>query len=294
MERKLVWIMGSPRSGSTWLMNLMRVHPRVLAIDEPRIGMHLGLFTPDVLGGPTGRYPREALLVTAASREQRDYFFSDRYEHSWRPLLRSLIVERLGTQAMDMARVAGVRDPVTVVKEPNGSQVADLILATLPSSRLIFLLRDGRDVVDSALDGATSGSWATERYGGGLDTGIEDRVRFVEDRSHKWVLRTEAVQRAYSRLPPEGRRMLRYERLRADPAAELRELLGWLDLEVAEQELQSAVARLAFEAVPEEQRGPGRFHRAASPGRWRESLTTAEQRVAQEIMGPKLSELGYA
>jgi len=45
--------------------------------------------------------------------------------------------------------------------------------------------------------------------------------------------------------------------------------------------------------VPEKRRGPGKRRRAASPGQWREALTPSERELAQEIMGPKLAELGY-
>src|SRR4051794_13337874 len=42
-EDQVVWMVGSPRTGSTWLLNLMGLHKRVRAIDEPLIGAHLGL-----------------------------------------------------------------------------------------------------------------------------------------------------------------------------------------------------------------------------------------------------------
>jgi hypothetical protein len=45
--------------------------------------------------------------------------------------------------------------------------------------------------------------------------------------------------------------------------------------------------------VPEKRKGPGRRWRAASPGRWRESLTPTERELVREIMGTRLAELGY-
>jgi len=62
--------------------------------------------------------------------------------------LRTLLLERFGAHL----RRAGGSDPLCVIKEPNGSQGAGFILFRLPCSRLLFLLRDGRDVVDSELD----------------------------------------------------------------------------------------------------------------------------------------------
>ena len=40
-------------------------------------------------------------------------------------------------------------------------------------------------------------------------------------------------------------------------------------------------------------RGKRNGVRAASPGLWRENLSAAEQEAMQEILGPKLAELGY-
>jgi hypothetical protein len=53
------------------------------------------------------------------------------------------------------------------------------------------------------------------------------------------------------------------------------------------------VAELSFEAIPAESRGPGRFARAATPGLWRENLSTEEQRLLMDVIGPKLQQLGY-
>ena len=43
LESRLVWVLGSPRSGSTWLSSLLRASPRVVRVDEPGIGVHLGV-----------------------------------------------------------------------------------------------------------------------------------------------------------------------------------------------------------------------------------------------------------
>src|SRR5215204_5488135 len=49
----------------------------------------------------------------------------------------------------------------------------------------------------------------------------------------------------------------------------------------------------SFASLPEHRKGPGRFRRSASPGKWREGLTPEEQLLALEIMGSRLAKLGY-
>src|SRR5947209_11699023 len=138
LERQLVWVLGSPRSGSTWLMYLLQEPPRVAALDEPLIGMHLGMFASSTGMGEA------ALPAGVRLRDLRDddrYFFSDGHLRSWEPPLRKLILRGLAPHVPVRARYL-------VVKEPIGSEGADLLLRILPSSRVLFLLRDGRDVVD--------------------------------------------------------------------------------------------------------------------------------------------------
>jgi hypothetical protein len=90
------------------------------------------------------------------------------------------------------------------------------------------------------------------------------------------------------------RKTIRYEDLLADPDGVLTGLSEWLGLPHGEARIREVVARNAFAEVPEKRRGPGRRWRAASPGRWRESLTPPELDVVRKVMGPRLSELGYA
>src|SRR6266550_1206004 len=49
-ESQLVWLLGSPRSGSTWLLTLLSEHRDVAPIDEPLIGEHLAPFLCDLPG----------------------------------------------------------------------------------------------------------------------------------------------------------------------------------------------------------------------------------------------------
>jgi hypothetical protein len=187
-------------------------------------------------------------------------------------------------------------DPIprwVAIKEPNGSHAADTIVSLLPRSRMLFLLRDGRDVVDSLVDAMLgSDSWWAERTRS-LGRPPQERLAFVSQHSSLWVRRTMATQRGYESLPEDQRLLVRYEDLLADTPVQLRRIFDWLDLGVSEAELREIAGRHAFESAPHERRGPGKDMRAASPGLWRENLTDDEQRRMHEIMGAKLSELGY-
>lgn len=52
--------------------------------------------------------------------------------------------------------------------------------------------------------------------------------------------------------------------------------------------------RTAMQRKSSEQKGHGRFVRAATPGLWRKNLSAEEQALVHDILGEKLLELGYA
>jgi hypothetical protein len=285
LEDRLVWILGSPRSGSTWLLNLLRWHPRVVGIDEPLIGAHLGVHKSDVAPSTEGRYEGPPLVESEAGRPS--YVFSERFEDAWRPALGALILERFAAEVGE--RSGGSGRPFVAIKEPNGSHAASVLFRVLPKSRLLFLARDARDVVDSALDMAVA-------FGEPRDRGrASDEVRraVVTEASQQWVARIEAVRRLYDRLPDDRRLFMKYEELRTQPEPHVLRAFSWLGIDVAPDEVAAACQRLAFENLPAEDRGSGKFHRAATPGLWRTNLTETEQELVSSVTSELNAELGY-
>lgn len=291
-ERQLVWVFGSPRSGSTWLWALLAEHDRVVAINEPLIGWYLGPFMSDLAGMSAENLDGSNFTLRRVHAQKRPHFFSDEFRDVWEPGLARLMRDRFLAHAQRHPAKAPLSRTLVVIKEPNGSQSADVIMAAMPRSRLLFLLRDGRDVVDSELAAHGKGSWLARDFPG--VSGVEDaeRLAFVVQSAKKWLWRTEVVQAAYA-SHGGPKHLVRYEDLRADPQRHMRELFDWLGLEASDGELGALIEKHEFEKLPEEARGSQSFFRAATPGLWRENLSEAEQAAVEEIVGPKLRELGY-
>ncbi len=289
-EDRLAWILGSSRSGSTWLLRMLSELQQVVAIDDPHIGHHLGVWRPIPLAWATAEEMPGLTTLWTVKRGKQSYFFSDRYRNEWAPALRQLIVTRFDAQANDVAGTRGVREPTVVVKEP-GSHVADLLFSLFPESRLIFLVRDGRDVVDSWIDAYTHGSWALDE--GAYPLAAESRLPMVKWLSTVWTYRIAVVQAAYERGVGSGRMMVRYEDLLHDPVAQLGRVCDTLELDVPRSRLEAIAEEQSFERVSAAEKGGGKEVRAAKPGGWRVNLSAEEQRVMLEIMGEKLAELRY-
>ena len=139
----IIWIFGSGRSGSTWLRSMMRGLDRHQVWEEPMVGRLFGEFH---YRAPGSNLRRPDFIMANATRK------------GWIKSIRNFV--------LDGAKYARPRlgaDDYLVVKEPNGSVGAQLLMEALPESRMILLIRDPRDVVASVLDGARQGSWLYER-----------------------------------------------------------------------------------------------------------------------------------
>jgi hypothetical protein len=286
-ETRLAWIFGSSRSGSTWLLKMLSDLEGVVPVDDPHLGHHLGVWRPIPLAWAACERPPELSTLLDLKAEEPGYFFAERHRDAWWEPLRQLIAARFEAQAAD-AGIADRARAAFVVKEP-GSHVAPLLVDLFPRSKLVFLLRDGRDVVDSWLDAYSDGSWAIP--GGAFPVSEEGRIPLIKWLSAVWAYRSRAVQQAYDSRGEDDRVLIRYEDLR-DRTEEC--LLGVCTMiGIDPGRVSEVVEAHRFERQPRAARGRRRFIRQARPGGWRDNLSDREQRAMHEAMGDALAEFGY-
>lgn len=256
----------------------------IVPIDDPHLGHHLGVWRPLPLAWAACEDPPELTTLLDLKADEPGYFFCERHRDAWWQPLRKLIWARFEAQALERAAV----NPLFVVKEP-GSHVAPLLTELFPASKLIFLLRDGRDVVDSWLDAYSEGSWAIP--GGAFAVASEGRLPLIRWLSAVWAYRSRAVRAAFENRPPEDRILIRYEDLLGETERCLKRTCTMLSLSPGR--LTDVVARYQFERMPGADRGCGQAVRRATPGGWLENLTAEEQAAMHEVLGPALREFGY-
>jgi hypothetical protein len=282
LDARMVWLVGAPRTGSTWVLNMLTRHDRVFGVNEPLLGAHLGVLRGDAVAtvesDPAGLWEAE--------RRRLRYVFSDDTASTWRPLLADLTRRTLLRMWIDR----GAIEDVIVIKEPHGSEGIGLLRSAMPASKLLFLIREPRDCADSVLDIAQSG-WAGK--GGGTVLEVDQQTRLLEQWATLWRARVSAVQSAFDATVDSQRFLIRYEDIRAEPAQHLEEIFSWLGLASDRAHTEDIAARLSFERVPEEQRGPGQFQRSATPGLWRSNLDPTHQAWLSTFFADELARYGY-
>jgi hypothetical protein len=290
IESRTIWLFGSPRSGSTWLSRMAAEHPAIEMMNEPTIGYHLSPFLSNEPGYRAEDLDLDTFTLRRVVADSPERFFAEEYTDVWVPGLRRLLNDRLLAQLEHEAGAEAARRSLLLVKEPNGSQSADVIMRAQPKARLLFLLRDGRDVIDSELASFAVGGWQERSFAHMRGIGDEERLDFVIGSAYQWLWRTEVVEAAFAehRAP---KHMLRYEDLLSEPERHLAELFEWLDLPLDAIDVAGVVERFAFERLPH--RGADQQARFAKPGAWREHLRPEERASVERILGAKLRELGY-
>ncbi len=253
-----VFIIGAPRSGTTFLGSCIGRLPEVSYHLEPR-------------------------LTKAAARCVYDGSWSER---------RSAAVFKLSYSALLLAALDGGRR--FAEKNPENGFVVPFLAAAFPTAQFVHIIRDGRDAAVSHAEQpwlAAASAGTARRGRGGQLWGPYPRWWVEPERSQEFTQVSDLVRSAWcwrrfttaalaglAGLPASRILELRYEALVRDPAAAAELLAGFLDTSPAG--LQALRAGLA-EA------------RTGSVGRWRAALAEREVADVEAEIGPLLSRLGY-
>lgn len=240
--------------------------------EEPMVGRLFGEF-----------YDR----APAANRRSADFVMGDPIRKGWTRSVRNFVLDGASYSHPGL----GPEDYL-IIKEPNGSVGAPIIMQALPEAGMILLIRDPRDVVASVLDAARKGGWLQDWQGADpRRDALADRNpdRFVRRRAKTYMQSVENAVRAYKEHT--GPKVLvRYEDLRANTLETMRRIYSTLGIAVDEEELARAVRKHAWESIPKEEKGSGKFYRKARPGGWKEDLTPEQVEIVQKTTAGFLEE----
>ncbi len=270
----IVWIFGSGRSGNTWLSSMMGDIEGHAVWREPNVGFLFGY-----------------LYYVWAHEGQRGAknFILGHYKDSWLRSIRNFVLDEARTRFPTLSD-----NEYLVVKEPNGSVGAPLLMEAVPESRMILLIRDPRDVAASTMDARRTGGWSYERnkrlyLEGQRVPADKDPDAFVANPANQYLRNVGNSKLAYE--AHRGHKVLvKYEDLRADTLGTMKRIYSTLGITADEGELARVVKKHSWENIPEEEKGEGKFFRKATPEGWKEDLTPDQAETVERITAPLLEE----
>jgi hypothetical protein len=222
-------------------------------------------------------------------RGGKHYVMGGRREHWLRPI-RSFVLEGASAKFPEV-----IKGGYLAVKEPGSAIGAPLLMEAIPESRMIFLVRDPRDVAASSLDATRKGSWfrerreqkqakSTKRFAA-ADADPDNQVR---KNARGYMEQTGKAREAYE--SHQGPKVLvRYEDLVADTLGTMKHIHETLGIPVDEESLSRTVEKHSWANIPEEDRGEGKFYRTGQPGSWREDLTPEQVEIVVKTTATLLS-----
>lgn len=306
------FIAGEMRSGTSWLARTLDTHPEVFCKGEGSFfGRGQEVEEIPVYRGPT---PSLSNAIETCDRLQtwRDL--------SWNGWARgddekeTADITRLVIDYYLARDSAASGKKIVGDKSPLHTDHVNEIYKLFPDTKVVHIVRDGRDVAVSLMHHF----WRLSEDRGGIfelepqelekrDAYYADPEGFLasgqsifteerlEQMAVRWGRRVMKASRD-GKLSPEGFHQLRYEDLLQDAEGHLSEIFTLLGARADERTIRRCVEENRFERLAK--RGKGQedaasFFRKGVSGDWREVFTGRDREIYESVAGEALRQMGY-
>jgi LPS sulfotransferase NodH len=269
MDDKVVFILGSGRSGTTLLYKLLAAHPAVgyLSNYQSRLPALPGLAL-------MHRIPRHSLALKRKAwfGGQGNAYFEGRrgWSQFWvpAPAEAESVFERAGIPptpphdfVLEEPRLGRLRNTFESVLQQGGGDVVvckrtannrrvAVLRQAFPRCKFVHLVRDGRSVADSLV---RVGWWADHQLFWAGKTPRELKAEGVSElhiAARNWVEGMHQIERGLETVEAASKHTLHYEQLLADPHGELRKLMRFMGVQAyADREYEDFIASLSIKPV---------------------------------------------
>jgi Sulfotransferase family len=302
-DAAMAFIVGHYKSGSTWLINLLSLHPAIRGVGETSIFPYVtscgdlhqateNLFTKSFWSeGGFRALPRHRASNWARALRR---FWTPMLKPEERPttlmdlsivdqirlrrvLLQSRSKEEYCLTFFDFLRSA-LRPKDWLIEKNNNIFHVPFIRSVFPKAKLLAIHRDGRDVVVS------------EKF---FVANAEGRSKSLRDSVLDWRKKMEAHGKY---VAEHGIHSCRYESLLADGEATVKGILGFLDLPADPATVADMLRRSSFKFTTGRDNGreqSSSFYRKGIARDWVNHFSEADKKVFKELAGDLLIDLGY-
>lgn len=273
------FIVGTPKSGTSWLMELLNGHPEIFCSGEGHLTDKLA----PILKESLQHYNKTVAEMNALIQRRQgfgvvdgqalDYLFVTAAYLLWDGIMTDRNVRLIGD------------------KTPNHTDSMPSLASLFPGSKFIHIIRDGRDVAVSGWNHnlRISREWTEKQYG--------SLANYARISAKIWSQRLRKG-RAFADRCPERYREVRYEDLHGDPVAVIRSMLSFLGADDSAESIAACREAGSFERLSGgRKRGDEdgtSFYRKGVPGNWKTALDDESLAVFEEHAGDFLRKYGYA
>lgn len=268
-DKQFIFIIGSLKSGTTWLQIMLGAHPQVCTTVEQTL---FDKYIPswfDIWQKETQNINEKGfnkgLPFLWTNEEFSDFLLE--------------FIEKVYTKiAQKNPNVTHILD-----KNPSYTFQIELIHRFLPNAKFIHLIRDGRDTAVSMIA-------ARKKIGYGPDNIIKA--------SETWLSYVRAAQKAKKF---QGQYLeVRYEDLLNCGEETLISVFNFCCLPITDKEVSEIIAEHDFNVMKSKRQHADdrakthpEFYRKGKAGNWQEELTSIQKYLVDRIAGDLLIELGY-
>ena len=287
------FVISAPRSGSTWLAKALNHHPEIFATEHRLFGQFCEMWKNN--DGSTS--PR--ITFDSYARAMAGHYFHDEMNLNAAEFQYRFQRGYINFLVSFARRRSGKRVIVDKVTPYHGTTdlVIQQIRQLLPESRIIQLVRDGRDVVTSgAFDWIRREDRATDRKAFFIEQRDGMRLdRFFDDQIlTSWADHWQETTAPFQQDP--GTIQVRYEQMKQDQPTELLRIFSALGVEPDPGIAQRCSEESTFEKTTGRSAGthdPTAKARKGVAGDWRNYFTKADGTLFHRIAGNELVRLGY-
>ncbi len=252
-----LFLLGSPRSGTTLLARILNAHPAVLMTNESAVFLQLN---DNIVKSRRG--VRAGLLYGKTYND----LWAEHLAENARRLIESYYEKICQAEGKERLRYWGE-------KHPHHSDCLPFLEALYPDAKYLYIVRDPRDTACSIAE--------------------MTQVEFTRALGN-WRKFTDKYEGFFQSLGADRRFCLRYEDLVANYSGLTEKILDWLGLDIAEA---VSLFLANFRDVDAHAIRAVRLQRQdfqkTSVGRWKRELSEGDRQLAVEVAGDFMDRYGY-
>jgi hypothetical protein len=300
-----IFVISAPRSGTTWLSKMLNAHPKVYCTENRLFGNYADLIQDDGSTEPRLRVTLDKYVRSVTLHANYDDLNLDSNDFQ-KELIREMI-HSLWKFYRKRSRNKVLVDKITPYVDTS-FRVAKQIQTYFPKAKIIYLLRDGRDVCTSGVFHWLKKRPAKQAYSEFellrrqffLDSEVASPSLnrfFTDSEIEEWAKTWSQPIRAFQTPGQSNLLAIRYEDMLSSSAQVLHQVFEFMKVARDKRIIESCLKAGDFKAMSGgRQQGnakAGAHIRKGACGDWKNYFTVQDGQLFNEIAGQQLFHLNY-